>query len=118
MIAKVNKEIVVGDMFGSMFGGGNTSKLDFQTDFYGTIEDAEEVINEMSLKLDKKTDKDWNEKNDLDQESANKQFDTGAVYQLENYIIIPVEKVVTITSVPKHRRNESKVIINEEKLGI
>ena len=100
MIAKVNKDQ---DIFGSLFGGSRNN-VEFGEDFYETVQDAEMAVEEFIKPLNDIADKAWNKMSDSEHLKNNKQFDEGAVYQRERYIIVPVEKVIDITSVPKHRR--------------
>ena len=100
IVAKVNKDQ---DMFGALFGGSRNN-VEFREDFYETVEDAELAIEEFRKPLNDFADKAWNKMSDSEHLKNNKQFDEGAVYQIEKYIIVPVEKVINITSVPKHRR--------------
>ena len=100
VIAKVNKEL----QFGGIFGGSN-SKVDFiSEEIFSTEEEAQEKIQSFRDKLNEKCDKAWNEMSDSQQNDADEQFDKGSVYEFERYLIIPVQSVQEISSLPKHRR--------------
>ncbi len=100
MIAKVTPKQTID--FGSMFGAA--PKVDFENGFYDTIELAEAEIRKNQKRLDEASDRTWSEASDVKQRSMEQSMKDGAVMQAEMYIIVPVETVVQLTTVPKHLR--------------
>ena len=93
------------DAFMGMFGGAS-SNIEFNTDeVFDSAEMAKEFIDAKKPNLEAQVDKSWNELSDFNQKENNKLFDDGYVYSIERYIIVPVQEVVEISAVPKHRRS-------------
>ena len=87
----------------------NSSVIEFlDNKFYSTIEDAEASLVTYKDKLNKKADEDWEALSDLAMEDMDKKFDEGYIYEKETFIIVPVESVIDVTSLPKHRREIKK----------
>ena len=102
MVAKVSeKEYAIFSVF-----SGPSSELNFETsEFYDSVEDATVAIKKHQAKLDEKTDKTWNEASDAQRKDwAEKLKEPNMVLHSERYVIIPIQSVVEINSVPKYMR--------------
>ena len=102
IVTKVEKPVTG---MGSLFGLPSSKTINIAHDsIFDTVEEAVEVINGFEEALNDKAELAWKATSDNERETMNAKFDKGAVYESEVYMVIPVETVLTVSSLPKHRR--------------